>query len=99
MKDQLQELDRLLQFNRTEFYSYLNPSLKASEIANLTQQYGLTIPEEVKNLYLWKDGPLLENFESFVNNSMFMSLEDLLQSYKELTSMIGKDFKLQNWWN
>lgn len=97
MKNQLEVLDNYLRKFRPDFYSNLNEPLKDKEIQALEKKFKITIPSDLKELYKWKNGQSC--FDSFVNNSMFMTLEEALASAQECTSMIGYDFDIDNWWN
>lgn len=97
MQNQLEILDSYLKNLRPEFYSELNNPLTENEIQALEESYNITLPADLRELYKWKDGQKCS--DSFVNNSMFMSLEAVLDSAKEMTEMIGNDFDIENWWN
>ena len=99
MNELIEKLDRQLAGLRPEYYQELKPSLSDLEIQNLQEQYKIRLPEDLKTLYKWKNGQNQNCYESFVNNSMFVSLEDALDTAAELTSMIGSDFEIENWWN
>lgn len=99
MKSQLQILDNNLRTLRPECYSSLNEPLTEEEIKHLEEKYGIALPEDLKLLYMWKNGQDVESYESFVNNSTFMPLEEVLSSASEMTDMIGADFEIENWWN
>lgn len=99
MKTQLEILDRHLQTQRPDFHAFLQPPLSAEAIAALEKRYGTRLPEDLKALYLWKNGQSDESFEALVNNCMFMPLEEALDTAADLTSMIGSDFEIAGWWN
>jgi cell wall assembly regulator SMI1 len=99
MKDILQLLDKHISSLRANFYSQLQPPLTEAEIENLENQYKVKLPADLKELYKWKNGQSENCTESFMNNSMFMPLEDSLFSADLCTSMIGYDFEIENWWN
>ncbi len=99
MKNELTKLNKHLKEKRPEYYKKLNKPLTHIEIAQLEEKYNLTLPIDLKELYLWKNGQAEDCYDSFVNNSMFEPLEFALQQNKELTEMIGYDFKIKNWWN
>lgn len=99
MDSTLQKLNQNLLSLRPEFYKSLNEPLNDKHIEALEKKYNIVLPEDVKVLYKWKNGQADTRFESFVNNSMFISLEDALNTASENTSMIGFDFEIENWWN
>lgn len=99
METKLKELDIHLKRLRPEYYSNLNEPLKMKEIQNLEERFNVKLPIDLKTLYKWKNGQKDRCYEAFVNNSMFLPLEEALDSATELASMIGSDFEVDNWWN
>lgn len=99
MKTEINKLDNYLREKRPEYYSMLQSPLTEKEISELESKYKINLPSDLKELYLWKNGQNQENYEAFVNNSMFEPLEDVLAGTTELTEMIGYDFEIENWWN
>ncbi|WP_315120289.1 SMI1/KNR4 family protein [uncultured Clostridium sp.] len=99
MKEQLDILDNYLRAKRPDFYSMLNEPLKENQIKALEEKFNIILPKDLKELYQWKNGQRNDCYDSFVNNSMFIPLEEALNSGSELTSMIGYDFDIENWWN
>ncbi len=99
MENILQELDFNIKRIRPDFYNSLKNSLGEVYIQNLEKRYEKRIPEDLKALYQWKNGQESSSYDAFVNNSMFMPLEEALDTAAELTSMIGTDFEMENWWN
>lgn len=99
MKAQLEILDKQLATLRPEYYKQLQPGLSDNEIQALQQQYNITLPEDLITLYKWRNGQQDACYESFVNNSSFLSLESALDTAEEFTGMIGFDFEIENWWH
>ena len=99
MQQQLNILDKLLLTARPEFYSKLNDPLTASAINALEQQFNIQLSADIKALYQWKNGQQSDCYTTFINNSTFIPLQDAMESAEELTSMIGYDFEIENWWN
>lgn len=99
MNEVLAQLDTQLQEKRPDFYAQLQPPLTNKEIEILEEKYNVQLPEAIQQLYLWKNGQQPNNYKSFVNNSVFEPLEVVLETASELTSMIGYDFTIKNWWN
>lgn len=95
----LVSLDQLIESNRKEYYSSLRPGLDDATIQILENRYGITLPEDLKNLYKWHDGQRYDNYEAFVNNCTFLQLDQALDSAAEFTSMIGSDFELPDMWH
>lgn len=99
MNEIIQKLNNHLSASRPEFYASLQPPLDDKAIALLEEKYKLTIPNDLRLLYQWKNGQADDCFEAFVNNSTFIPLEEVLDTAAENTSMIGLDFEIENWWN
>jgi cell wall assembly regulator SMI1 len=97
MQQQLIILDKHLRTSRPDFYTELNDPLSDAEINALEQKYNRSLPADLRTLYKWKNGH--NTFTSFVNNSYFIPLQEALESAADLTSMIGSDFEIENWWN
>lgn len=92
-------LDQLIRSKRATYYKSLQPGLSPQQIQVLEEQYGITLPEDLRSLYQWHNGQQDDNYEAFVNNSTFVSLENALDAAAEFTSMIGSDFELPDMWH
>ncbi len=99
MKKQLEKLDAYLKEKRPEYYNQLLKPLSEKEILDLQEEFNIELPNDIKELYLWKNGQRQDCYKSFVNNSIFEPLEAVLATNKELTELIGYDFEIENWWN
>lgn len=99
MNDILLKLDDQLRTRRPEYYAHLQEPLTAAAITALETEYGVTLPADLKELYTWKNGQADSCYKSFVNNSMFIPLQEALSTAKENTGMIGFDFDVKNWWH
>lgn len=99
MEKTLQRLDSHIKKLRPDFYKSLQEPLSKEEIQRMEEQYNVQIPEDLKAFYQWKNGQESSCYDSFVNNSMFIPLDEALETAEELTSMIGTDFEIENWWN
>ena len=99
MDETIQKLDRYLATLRPQYYLKLNEPLDDSQMDKLEDHYKIEIPKNLRLLYKWKNGQDAKCFEAFVNNSMFTPLHQALYDASELTSMIGYDFEIENWWN
>lgn len=99
MNDILQKLDEQMRNKRPEYYAQLQEPLAADAIASLEATYGVTLPPDLRELYAWKNGQAGACSESFVDNSMFVPLDEALSIAKENTGMIGFDFDVENWWH
>ncbi|PWN71520.1 benzoate transporter [Chryseobacterium phosphatilyticum] len=99
MEEILQQLDSHIQRLRPDFYKSLLEPLQEEEIQGIENQYCTQIPDDLKTFYQWKNGQASSCYDAFLNNSMFIPLKEALELAKELTSMIGTDFEIENWWN
>lgn len=99
MKNELKILDKALKAKRPDYYAQLQAPLNVEEILALETKYNIKLPEDLKALYLWKNGQKYDCYKTFVNNSMFEPLEDALYNAEESSGMIGYDFLFENWWN
>ncbi len=99
MQQELQVLDKHLRVKRPEFYADLRKPLAEAEIDALELKFNLVLPADLKMLYSWRNGQDAETYDAFINNSMFMPLEEVLETAAELASMIGLDFEIENWWH
>ena len=95
----MNKLNKNIRETRPEYYSKLQNPLTEQEISELETKYNKTLPPDLKELYLWKNGQRQDCYKAFVNNSMFEPLENVLARCTELTEMIGYDFEIENWWN
>ena len=99
MKTIIQRLDEQIASLRPDYYAQLNPPLSAADIAALETKYSVQLPDDLKELYRWKNGQKSSCYKSFVNNSTFLSLNNAFSTAKDLTAMIGSDFESENWWH
>ncbi|MEA1784494.1 SMI1/KNR4 family protein [Arenibacter sp. GZD96] len=99
MKSELEKLDSQLKQKRPGYYGKLQKPLSEAQILDLETKYEIKLPNDLKELYLWKNGQESSCYEPFVNNSLFEPLGEVLSGNKEFTQMIGYDFEIENWWN
>lgn len=99
MKDTLDSLDLHIKNLRPDFYRDLQNPLNQQELEILEQRYVIQLPDDLKTFYQWKNGQRNTCYDAFINNSMFIPLEEALGIAQELTSLIGTDFEIENWWN
>lgn len=99
MQHELDLLTAHLRTQRPGLFARLNNPLTIADIRALEEKYKVVIPEPVQQLYLWRNGQDPNFMEAFVNNSMFIPLEEALDTAADNTSMIGYDFEIENWWH
>ncbi|WP_300600517.1 SMI1/KNR4 family protein [Niabella sp.] len=99
MQATLLNLDQHLSTRRPGFYADLRTSLKEPDFDVLERQYKRKISPEIRALYQWKNGQQERSFDTFVNNTTFLPLQEALETANTLSGMIGFDFRIKNWWN
>ena len=99
MRNTILQLDKQVASLRPDYYAQLNPPLSSAAITALETKYSLQLPDDLNELYRWKNGQKSSCYQSFVNNAAFMPLDDALSTAHELMGMIGSDFETENWWN
>ncbi len=99
MKKELEKLNENLKEFRSELYSELNDGLTESEIEVYEKKLNTKFPEDLKEIYIWKNGQNIDCYDSFVNNSTFISLERSLEIVKEHLELNESELNVLNWWN
>ncbi len=95
----LHKLEKLLLKKRKDYFLNFNEGLDSKEIEVLEMKYKIKLPKDIIELYMWRNGQGKGDYSSFINNSMFMELEEVLEIWSMLTGMIDYDFEIKNWWN
>ncbi|SEW52708.1 SMI1/KNR4 family protein [Chitinophaga arvensicola] len=99
METTIATLDQQLRQTRPAYYASLQEGLTEDAIQALENQYQRQLPDDLKQLYKWKNGQADDNYDAFLNNSLFVPLEQALDTAAENISMIGSDFEVANWWH
>jgi cell wall assembly regulator SMI1 len=105
MKAIIGKIDAHLQKNEPVVYKSLNPPLTPEQIHALELKHKVTLPADLKEIYLWKNGQNLEgDYKSFFGNKTLLTLEQALEIREELNSMLlakntEEEFKIPNWWS
>jgi cell wall assembly regulator SMI1 len=105
MKEIIQKIDAHLKKNAPVVYQSLNPPLTAAQIHELEVKHKITLPPDLKEIYLWKNGQNLEgDYNSFFGNKTLLPLEQALATRDELNEMLFAknrevEFQTPNWWN
>jgi cell wall assembly regulator SMI1 len=92
-------LDQYISSKRAAYYADLQPGLEETAISALEAKHGIQLPADLRQLYSWHNGQKDSNFEAFVNNSTFLSLEHALDVMAEITSMMGSDPMFPDMWH
>lgn len=99
MQTTLNLLSSFINEKRPSYFSALQPGLSLYQIQDVESKFKCFLPKSLKLLYQWKNGQREDNSEAFINNAMFLPLEEALETAAELTSMIETDFEMENWWH
>jgi cell wall assembly regulator SMI1 len=91
-------LDRWLAANRPDYYARLQQGATAEALAAFEARFGLALPDDFRALCRWRNGQDPACFDSFQDNRMFSSLEDIAETKAVLDDMIGYDFEDPRWW-
>jgi cell wall assembly regulator SMI1 len=96
--DLIERMDRWLAANRSEYYAQLQRGVSDNTLDDFENRFGLKMPEAFRLLYQWRNGQRADRFDSFQDNRMFASLEDIVETKEMLDAMIGADFDDPTWW-
>jgi cell wall assembly regulator SMI1 len=92
----LQRLDELLQQHRPAYYATLNPPAAATELAVFEAEFGLTLPDELRQWWGWHDGQ--EAFDSFIQNKSLLSLNSAAETMRINGELLADGEFVLNWW-
>jgi cell wall assembly regulator SMI1 len=98
VSDLIARMDRWLAANRLGFYAQLQAGVLEPALHDFQKRFGIELPESFRLLYAWRNGQSSDCFESFQQNQMFLSLENVAHSKEILDGMIGYDFEDPRWW-
>jgi cell wall assembly regulator SMI1 len=99
MEELIKRLDNWLRENCAVDYEHLLPGLSEGRIQRLEESLGVTLPDDFKIFYRWKNGEK-ENSWNFIDNSYLMTAEDIISTSKDLNELLEEEeFELKNWWN
>ncbi|MGB3402787.1 MAG: hypothetical protein WBA77_08855 [Microcoleaceae cyanobacterium] len=70
-----------LEEHQPEYTASYLPGLSRSEIDQLIEPFNIVIPEEIYELYQWRNG---RDIEPFNNNDMCLSIHDFLPIHDAL---------------
>jgi cell wall assembly regulator SMI1 len=91
-------MDRWLAANRPGYYAKLQPGVTELALTEFEKQFQLTLPYSFRSLYAWRNGQRADCFDSFQENRMFSSVDEITETKALLDSMIGSDFDDPKWW-
>jgi cell wall assembly regulator SMI1 len=82
MPEILTRLEAVLKTNAPYVSTNLRPGISQTEISKLEQRYHVQLPEEIKALYLWRNGTAsnTNHWINFIPIHRFMPLEESLET-------------------
>jgi cell wall assembly regulator SMI1 len=94
----IRRADAWLRKNRPDYYAILRPGVDEAALDAYAARFGLKLPVDLRQFYLWRDGQDLDVSKALVHNHMFVPLADSVSLKELLDGMIGFDFEDPNWW-
>lgn len=99
-RDLILRLDQWLAANRPDYYRQLQPGLDTSQLQEFQANLGMQLPEELQELYRWRNGQSRQCFSDFQMGRQFASAESALESKQVLDELLDAgEFELENWWD
>jgi cell wall assembly regulator SMI1 len=98
LKSLIGRMDRWLATHRPDYYAQLQPGATETEFAAFEAQFGLRLPDDVRQLYRWRNGQNTTCFDPLQFNRMFSPLQDIAETKELLDGMIGSDFDDPRHW-
>jgi cell wall assembly regulator SMI1 len=90
MSEYIARLDTWLRQNAPAFYEVLGPGLSDEEIIDLERHLNVTLPEDFKEFYRWKNGETA-NADFYPWNGVLMSAEWICQKWCSIPGMRSSD--------
>lgn len=98
MNELVQRLELLLRTKRSEYFAQLQPGVTDDQLDAFAARFSVTLPQEFRDLYRWRNGQHLDYSESLHRNRMFCSLEEVAEAKAVFDEMIGFDFEEPEHW-
>lgn len=89
----IDRMDAWLAENRAGYHAALQPGVSDAQLDAFEAKFSLKLPEALRALYRWRNGQPNSSFDSFQDNRMLSSLEDIADTKEMLDDMIGSDFE------
>lgn len=89
----IERMDAWLAANRAGYHAALQSGVSDAQLDAFEAKFSLTLPEAFRALYRWRNGQPNSSFDSFQDNRMLSSLEDIADTKEMLDDMIGSDFE------
>ncbi len=104
----IHRLDNWLQHNRPEYYQSLRPGLTEAEFAELECELGVTLPDDFRALYCWRNGSNLDEPVG-LDYLSWMSADAVVYQWKSLRNVAFSSWQdlqppeylksIEEWWN
>lgn len=97
LEDLIQRLDAWLRTNHPSFYAQLAPGLSDAELLEWENSLGLTLPNDFKLFYKWKNGQV-EPDDSLVFSLGLMQADAIVDFYQMMTQDLHNTFWSEYAW-
>jgi cell wall assembly regulator SMI1 len=93
-------LDIWLARNRPDYYAKLKPGLTDEDLTALENALNVTLPEEFRALYRWRNGQSTEDYEALSFRMTLLPADEILSAWETVTEL-QKDgmFETESHWN
>lgn len=87
LQELIARLDAWLANNRPDYYAKLNPGLTDEELTTLENSLNVTLPEEFRILYRWRNGQSNEDYEALAFRMTLMPVDAVQSNWEMLTGL------------
>ena len=94
----IEKLDKLLASKSKDYYRLLQPGVRENELSAFENKFSIVLPNDFKELYIWRDGQDPMSSSPIQDNRTFMTLKEIESTKEELDGMIGYDFEDPKYW-
>jgi len=104
MEGLIQRLDQWLQQTCPDYSATLPPEVEQNRWSGLEQSLEVSLPEEFKRVYQWRNGDAMHRGQyermGFWFSYNWMPLQSVLNAHETLNQLLAYgEFALENWWN
>lgn len=93
-------LDAWLRTNRCAVYGSLQPGVHPAVLSEMEAEFGFSLPAVFRELYLWRNGQQGVVPPAFRNNEYLMPVDEIQNSWRELTGMQEHgEWEQPQWWS
>ncbi|HEX3624408.1 MAG TPA: SMI1/KNR4 family protein [Verrucomicrobiae bacterium] len=101
MPEILARLELVLKTNAPQVLAALRPGISSNQISQLEQQYHVQVPDDIQDIYEWRDGatantnysadlPNTGSYADLIPGHHFLSLEEMLEDNKAVKNLANK---------